>query len=110
MSSVPFGHPLYVMLKPAGARCNLACKYCYYLEKEHLSKNAGQFMTDALLERFVQQYIEAQTLPQVLFTWHGGEPLLKPISFYKKAIENLRWFTNWCNKIRVEPIEPPGNI
>lgn len=87
MSSVPFGHPLYVMLKPAGARCNLACKYCYYLEKEHLSKNAGQFMTEALLERFVQQYIEAQTLPQVLFTWHGGEPLLKPISFYKKAIE-----------------------
>ena len=28
-----FGRPLYVMAKPAGASCNLRCKYCYYLEK-----------------------------------------------------------------------------
>ena len=32
----PFAKPLYVMLKPAGAHCNLACKYCYYLEKNKL--------------------------------------------------------------------------
>ena len=32
--ATPFAKPLYVMLKPAGAHCNLACKYCYYLEKE----------------------------------------------------------------------------
>lgn len=32
----PFSHPLYVMLKPIGPHCNLACKYCYYLEKQHL--------------------------------------------------------------------------
>lgn len=90
MSRTPFGHPLYVMLKPVGARCNLSCKYCYYLEKEHLSDNASQSMDDLLLERFVRQYIEAQTLPQVLFTWHGGEPLLKPLSFYQRAMELQR--------------------
>lgn len=28
----PFAKPLYVMLKPVGAVCNLACDYCYYLE------------------------------------------------------------------------------
>ena len=34
--ATPFAKPLYVMLKPAGAHCNLACKYCYYLEKNNL--------------------------------------------------------------------------
>lgn len=43
-------------------------------------------MSDDLLEEFIKQYIEMQTLPQVLFTWHGGEALMRPLSFYKKAI------------------------
>lgn len=88
MLSHPFGHPLYVMLKPVGATCNLRCDYCYYLEKKHLAEGASPTtLSDELLERFVQQYIEAQTLPQVLFTWHGGEPLLRPIDFYRRAME-----------------------
>jgi len=32
----PFAKPLYIMAKPAGSLCNLACKYCYYLEKSNL--------------------------------------------------------------------------
>ena len=32
----PFARPLYVMVKPAGAHCNLACDYCYYLDKKKL--------------------------------------------------------------------------
>lgn len=81
---LPFGSPLYVMLKPVGARCNLSCDYCYYLSK----LPAMQFPTlsEALLEDFTRQYLEAQTTPQVLFTWHGGEPLLRPMSFYEKAL------------------------
>lgn len=43
-------------------------------------------MGDGLLELFVRQYMEAQTMPQVLFTWHGGEPLLRPIDFYRQAL------------------------
>ncbi len=106
----PFSHPFYVMAKPAGPRCNLACRYCYYTEKtkyyagetpkgnpegiaeqssatDRKNGRAARFsMPDELLERFVRQYIEAQTTPAVLFTWHGGEPLLRPISFYEKAI------------------------
>ena len=72
------------MLKPVGSRCNLACHYCYYRDK-----GTGT-MSDALLETFTLQYIEAQTMPQVLFTWHGGEPLLRPISFYRKALQLQR--------------------
>ena len=83
----PFAKPLYVMLKPAGAHCNLACKYCYYLEKNKLYPTAQRHqMSDEMLEQFTREYIEAQTMSQVLFTWHGGEPLLRSIDFYRKAL------------------------
>ena len=85
--ATPFAKPLYVMLKPAGAHCNLACKYCYYLEKNNLYQNSNHhLMSDEMLEQFTREYIEAQTMPQVLFTWHGGEPLMRSIDFYKKAL------------------------
>ena len=83
----PFAKPLYVMLKPASAHCNLACKYCYYLEKNKLYPTAQRhLMSDEMLEQFTREYIEAQTMSQVLFTWHGGEPLLRSIDFYRKAL------------------------
>lgn len=84
----PFARPLYVMLKPVGAACNLACDYCYYLEKANLYKGAeSHVMSERLLERFVKEYIQSQTMSEVMFTWHGGEPLLRPLSFYQKALE-----------------------
>lgn len=81
----PFAKPLYVMLKPVGAVCNLACDYCYYLEKSKLYVNNPKYvMSDELLEKFIEEYINSQTMPQVLFTWHGGETLMRPLAFYKK--------------------------
>ena len=47
-------------------------------------------MTDNLLEEFTRQYIESQTQPEILFTWHGGETLMRPLSFYRKAVELQR--------------------
>ena len=82
------------MAKPVGSLCNLACKYCYYLEKSQLYADLPQNerfnMDDRTLETFISQYIESQTQPQVLFTWHGGEPLMRPISFYKRVMELQR--------------------
>ena len=84
----PFSHPIYVMPKPVGSSCNLACEYCYYLEKKGYYPDARkQLMSDATLEEFIKQYIEAQTVPEVLFTWHGGEATIRPIEFYRKAME-----------------------
>lgn len=86
-----FARPMYVMLKPAGSLCNLRCKYCYYLEKDKLYKQCkNHVISDELLEKFIKEYIEAQTTPQVLFTWHGGETLMRPVSFYKRALELQR--------------------
>lgn len=87
MKNNPFSRPLYVMAKPIGAHCNLTCKYCYYLEKQELYKEEKQqMMSDELLERFIRQYIEAQTSPTIQFTWHGGEAFMRPLSFYQKAV------------------------
>lgn len=88
MDISPFSSPLYLLVKPAGSRCNLACKYCYYLEKSKLYADSPQeVMSDELLEKFIHDYIAAQTMPQVLFTWHGGETLMRPLSFYKRVVE-----------------------
>lgn len=87
----PFARPLYIMTKPAGSSCNLACEYCYYLEKKNLYTDASadrrHVMSDDMLERFIKMYIESQSMPQILFSWHGGETLMRPLSFYKKVIE-----------------------
>lgn len=87
----PFSSPLYIMTKPAGSRCNLACRYCYYLEKSRLyADNPAEVMSDELLEEFIRQYMAVQTMPQVLFTWHGGETLMRPVSFYERAMQLQR--------------------
>ncbi|MDR3140169.1 MAG: anaerobic sulfatase-maturation protein [Tannerellaceae bacterium] len=87
----PFAKPVYVMLKPVGSVCNLACEYCYYLEKGKLyTQVKNHIMTEELLERFIKEYLSSQTMQQVLFTWHGGETLIRPLSFYKKALELQR--------------------
>lgn len=84
----PFAKPLYVMVKPTGPICNLKCTYCYYLDTKKQYEDTNNFkLSEEMLEEFVSQYLEAQTMSPVLFTWHGGEPLLRNISFYKKAIQ-----------------------
>lgn len=89
MSTIsPFARPVYVMVKPAGSLCNLRCKYCYYLEKGRLyAGQKNQVISDQTLETFIREYIEAQTTPSVLFSWHGGETLMRPVAFYRRALE-----------------------
>lgn len=84
----PFARPMYIMAKPAGALCNLRCEYCYYLEKAKLyPDDPRHVMSEELLERFIGQYIGAQSMPSVLFTWHGGETLMRPLRFYQRVME-----------------------
>ena len=82
-TSAPFARPLYLMAKPISSRCNLNCTYCYYLEKSNLYKEDNPrrvfTMTDEMLEHYIKVYLESQALPQAMFTWHGGEPLMRPV-------------------------------
>jgi uncharacterized protein len=90
-----FQQPLYVMAKPAGAVCNMACSYCYYLEKSKLYANdARHIMSDSVLENFIQKYIEAQTTEAVQFTWHGGEAMIRPLKFYERVVALQQRYAN----------------
>ncbi len=76
-----------VMVKPAGAACNLRCTYCFYTEKENLYGGNTRFrMPPEVLERFVRQYIDAQDAPEVHFAWQGGEPTLLGLDFYQSVV------------------------
>ena len=83
--------PFVVMAKPVGSRCNLACDYCYYSGIENSARTTGSdslyCMTGELLELFIRQYIEASEGPEVHIVWHGGEPALAGLDFYRRAVE-----------------------
>ena len=74
------------MVKPAGSTCNLDCHYCYYLDKAMQYGGRQAVMSEDLLERYIQQYIEANESEVVNFNWHGGEPLLLGVEFFRKAL------------------------
>jgi len=79
--------PFAIIAKPVGSRCNLRCRYCYYLEKGKFSTHEVQNrMSNTLLERLIRQTIEASPGPVVSFTWHGGEPSLAGLEFYEKVV------------------------
>ncbi|MGE4488620.1 MAG: anaerobic sulfatase maturase [Kiritimatiellales bacterium] len=86
--------PFHLMAKPAGPDCNLACKYCFYLEKEVLFKEQKiHRMSEEVLETYVKQYCESQNTPEILFAWQGGEPTLMGVDFFKKAVELQRKYS-----------------
>jgi uncharacterized protein len=74
------------MLKPVGSRCNLDCAYCYYLDKAEIHGGREAVMSDRLLEEYVRQYIESNRVDFVTFNWHGGEPLVAGIDFFRRAM------------------------
>jgi uncharacterized protein len=43
-------------------------------------------MSENMLEKYIIQHIEATTEDLIAFSWHGGEPLMAGIDFYRKAI------------------------
>ena len=76
----------HLMTKPRGAICNLDCKYCYFLSKERLYPGSDFRMSDNLLEEYIRQYIEAQSVDEINFAWQGGEPTLMGVDFFRQAV------------------------
>ena len=77
-----------VFAKPAGAACNLACGYCYYLDKGPAGPAAAPArMPEALLESYVAQHIAASPDEIVRFSWHGGEPTVLGLEYFRGIVE-----------------------
>jgi uncharacterized protein len=87
MTQLPLPPRIHVLAKPTGAACNLACAYCFFLDKELLYPESRFRMSDEILETYIQQLIEAHRSNQVTVSWQGGEPTLIGLEFYQRAIE-----------------------
>ncbi|MBU1669539.1 MAG: anaerobic sulfatase maturase [Actinobacteria bacterium] len=75
------------MAKPTGSVCNLSCRYCFFLEKQRLYPGERTRMDDGVLRAYIEQYIEAQDVPEVTLAWQGGEPTLMGLDFFARSVE-----------------------
>jgi uncharacterized protein len=87
---MPAPRECLVMAKPAGPRCNLRCDYCYYLDKEATFANAPWPMPGKLLERYIAQRIDSSPGPSTHFEWHGGEPSLLGLDYFRRIVRIQR--------------------
>ena len=75
------------MVKPIGSACNLDCHYCYYRDKSEIYSGSMPKMSEELLEMYIRQYMTGASQQVVSFCWHGGEPLMAGLPFFRKAME-----------------------
>ena len=76
--------PFLIMVKPNGSLCNMRCRYCYYIGNEVSVRNV---MQEEVLETMIRNYFESAVSDTVSFVWHGGEPTLSGLEFYRKAVK-----------------------
>ena len=83
--------PFSLLVKPVGAQCNLACDYCFYLDKVALYPNGPAHMPDAVLARMLESYL---SLPFDSFSivFQGGEPLLAGLPFFRRVNDWAKQF------------------
>ena len=74
---------MLVIVKPVGNFCNLRCVYCFY---SGLEQGRKKIMNFSVLEELISS-LACLGDKKIVIIWHGGEPLLAGINFYKKAIE-----------------------
>jgi uncharacterized protein len=76
-----------IFAKPVGSICNLDCHYCYYLKKEHLyPKGESLRMSGDILEEYIAQHIDAFPGPVINFSWHGGEPTVLGLDYFRRIV------------------------
>jgi len=88
-----------LLVKPAGAECNLACEYCFYLSKGKLYPNSFPRMSEETLQKYIQQLLATQLGPEAGVAWQGGEPTLKGLDFFKRSVELVEMYRHPGQKV-----------
>ena len=86
--------PFTVLVKPSGADCNLACEYCFYLDKGSLYPHSHLRMTDTVLEAYIQQLLASQPTGEISLAWQGGEPTLMGPDFFERSVKLVERYRN----------------
>ena len=79
--------PFTVFSKPTGAACNLDCSYCFFLSKELLYDHDRQMMTEETQETYIREFLASQPDGDVTLIWQGGEPTMRGLDFYRRAVD-----------------------
>ena len=79
--------PFSTLAKPTGAACNLDCTYCFFLSKELLYDHDSQRMSAEGLETYLANLLDSQPDGRVEVAWQGGEPTLRGLAFFRRAVE-----------------------
>lgn len=78
-----------LVLKVA-SRCNLNCSYCFvYNQGDTTYRNQPRFMSDAVADALLDRvgaYCRRHRIEAFRFVFHGGEPLLAPVSFFRRFV------------------------
>ena len=79
--------PVNLLLKPVSGNCNMKCEYCFYCEEmDNRTQTSFGIMTEDTLEQILKKALkQAEGSCNVVF--QGGEPTLRGLDFYKKAVE-----------------------
>jgi len=80
-----------LLIKPAGSRCNLRCKYCFYYGTDRYfaetKAERGKKMSLDTMDSMVKELL-AYRMPQSILAWQGGEPTLCGLDFYRAVVES----------------------
>jgi uncharacterized protein len=102
LPSRPLNAPprFHLLAKPSGSTCNIDCAYCFFLSKEALYPNDKHRMSEATLESYIRQLLEAHRTPEVTVAWQGGEPTLMRLEFFDKAVEFVEKYKRPGQKVQ----------
>lgn len=88
-----------ILIKPSSALCNMKCDYCFYCDEALKRETADYgFMSEETLKAAIKKVL-LNASQDVCFAFQGGEPTLRGISFYRKAVELEQRYNK--NKVRI---------
>lgn len=88
------------LIKPASGNCNLACKYCFYIDEMNKRSNTfTKIMSKDLVDVFLQKVFAEKEIESVSFLFQGGEPLLVGLDFYEYFIQKVDTYNTQKMKV-----------
>lgn len=74
------------LMKPSSSMCNMSCDYCFYCdEAQKRSQESYGFMSEQTLKNVIRKtMLRAEGM--ISYTFQGGEPTLRGIEFFQKAV------------------------
>ena len=70
---------LTLQIKPVGNNCNLDCTYCYAMP---FRNDKFKILDISLLDKLIKEAFEITNI--LIVSWHGGEPTMAGLDFYKE--------------------------